>query len=65
VRYENKHYAYIANGKHQFEMQEVQVGDSENGFTEILNAEQFKGKTFVVKGAYQLLMAIKNTSDEE
>jgi cobalt-zinc-cadmium efflux system membrane fusion protein len=65
VRYENKHYAYFANGNNQFEMQEVQIGESENGFTEILNAEQFKGKTFVVKGAYHLLMAMKNTSEEE
>ncbi len=64
VRYENKHYAYIVNGSHQFEMQEVQIGDSENGFTEILNAEQFKGKTFVVKGAYHLLMAMKNINEE-
>ena len=64
VRFEDKSYVFITEGSHGFSMQEVQIGDSENGFTEILNAEQFKGKTFVVKGAYHLLMALKNTSDE-
>lgn len=64
VRYENKHFVFIENpGKH-FEMQEVAIGNTENGFTEILQNEAFVHKNFVVKGAYVLLMALKNESED-
>lgn len=64
VRYENKQYVFIVKGNHQFEMQEVQIGNSENGFTEILTAEKIKESTFVTVGSYHLLMAMKNVSEE-
>ncbi|MFT3702459.1 MAG: efflux RND transporter periplasmic adaptor subunit [Agriterribacter sp.] len=64
VRFENKQYVFIAKGQNNFEMQEVQTGNAENGYTEITNAEKWTGQTFVTKGAYSLLMAMKNVSDE-
>lgn len=64
VRFENKQYVFVVKGKNSFEMQEVQTGNSENGYTEITGAEKWGGQTFVTKGAYNLLMAVKNTSDE-
>lgn len=64
VRFENKNYVFVAKGNHRFEMQEVQIGNSENGFTEITNAGKFANESFVTKGAYNLLMTLKNTSDE-
>lgn len=64
VRFENKSYVFISKGKNQFLMQEVETGNSENGFTEIKGAEKLANQTIAVKGAYSLLMALKNTSEE-
>lgn len=64
VRYENKQYVFIVKGNHQFDMHEVQIGNSEHGFTEILNTDELKGNTFVNIGAYHLLMALKNIDEE-
>jgi len=64
VRFENKQYAFIVKGNTQFEMIEIKTGNSENGFTEISVDEKLAKETFVTKGAYNLLMKIKNTSDE-
>jgi cobalt-zinc-cadmium efflux system membrane fusion protein len=64
VRFENKNYAFEQKGNKQFEMTEVQIGNSENGFTEIINGAKYAGQTFVTKGAYNLLMVLKNTADD-
>ena len=55
---------FIVKDKVQFEMVEVQVGNAENGFTEVILDEKYINDTFVIKGAYNLLMKMKNTSDE-
>lgn len=65
VRYENKNFVFIDKGSHQFEMKEVQTGNSENGYTEIKTDNQFANSIFVTKGAYNLLMAMKNKAEEE
>jgi membrane fusion protein, heavy metal efflux system len=65
VRYENKQYAFVTRGKNQFLAVEVQTGNAENGYTEITKGGQFANETFVVKGAYNLLMKMKNTAEEE
>ena len=44
-------------------MKEVSIGASENGFTRILSADELLKKNIVIKGAYSLLMKIKNTDD--
>ncbi len=64
VRFENKNYVFVAKENRQFEMIEVTVGNTENGNTEILNSEKLQTQKFVVKGAYTLLMALKNTEEE-
>ena len=64
IRFENKQYLFITKGKYQFEMVEVKTGDSENGFTEVSIDENVAKETFVLKGAYNLLMKMKNTSEE-
>lgn len=65
VRFEGKQYAFTKIGDATFDMVEVQTGITENGFIEITNGDGLKGKTMVVKGAYTLLMALKNKSEEE
>ena len=64
VRFENKQYVFVAKGRNQFEMQEIQTGNSENGYTAIINADKWTDQIFVIKGAYNLLMTMKNSSDE-
>lgn len=44
-------------------MTEVTVGNSEDGFTEINNAEQFRDKDIVVKGAYSVMKKLKNSEE--
>lgn len=64
VRFENKNYVFMETGNKQFEMAEVQTGKSENGSTEVVGFEKLATKNIVVKGAYNLLMVLKNKSDE-
>ena len=46
-------------------MKEVEIGESEGGFTEIINAKPFLDKKIVTKGAYTLLMTVKNIEEED
>ncbi|MCP1301579.1 efflux RND transporter periplasmic adaptor subunit [Chryseobacterium sp. S0630] len=62
VRFENKNYIFEMKGKNIFEMKEIKVGNSENGFTEILQND-LANKKLVTKGAYNLLMSLKNVEE--
>lgn len=62
VRYGNKQYVFIETGIRKYEMKKVQIGNTENGFTEIIT--DLTQQKVVVKGAYTLLMALKNVSEE-
>lgn len=64
VRFENKHYVFVKKSATQFEMVEVQIGNTEKGLTEIIKTENLNNQTFVIKGAYTLLMSLKNKSEE-
>lgn len=64
VRYENKQFIYIQEKENVFTMQEVKTGGSESGFTEILAGESLAEKNIVLKGAFTLLMKMKNTEEE-
>lgn len=63
VRYEKQQYVFIAKGNNQFEIYQVQTGNTENGFTEIITTTDLTNELFAVKGAYNLLMSIKNKSE--
>jgi cobalt-zinc-cadmium efflux system membrane fusion protein len=62
VNFSNKNYIFIAKENKQFEMTEVTIGATENGFTEI-TSDDFKNAKIVIKGAYALLMKMKNVED--
>ncbi len=64
VRFENKHYVFVKKSKKQFELTEVQTGISEKGLTEILNGEALQQKEIVGKGAYTVLMSLKNKTED-
>jgi len=64
VRYNHKQYAFAKKVEHQYEMVEINTGERENGFTEIFVSNEMASKEFVKKGAYSLLMSLKNKSEE-
>jgi cobalt-zinc-cadmium efflux system membrane fusion protein len=66
VNYENKSYAFRVTGKNSYEMMEIKPGMSKDGYVELKAGSAEIGKlTFVTKGAYSLLMKMKNTGEDE
>ena len=65
VRFEGKEFIFEDMGSNEFQMIEVQIGDSEGDFIEIKDAEPLLDKKIVTKGAYALLMTIKNIEEED
>jgi len=63
VNYEGKNYIFVAEDANSFQMKEVKVGITESGYTELMEAETLKTQDIVTKGAYNLLMGLKNKSD--
>lgn len=65
VRFEGRHYIFKAVGKQQYVMTEIRVGETENGLTEIIVPEKElnAGANYVTKGAYTLLMMLKNEAE--
>ena len=65
VSFENKQYAFIAISANEFKMVEVQIGNTENGFTEIeSDVSSFNNSKMVLSGAYSLLMQLKNQEEK-
>ncbi len=67
VRFEGKQYVYIASANNAFDMVPVNTFNNENGYTQIVFEDDLVAadKTFVLKGAYTLLMKMKNSEEEE
>lgn len=63
VTFEGKEYVYIDKGNKNYEMVEIQAGQKENGRTQIINFESIVNKNIVSKGAYTLLMKMKNVEE--
>jgi membrane fusion protein, heavy metal efflux system len=64
VNFEGSNYVFVAKDKNQFLMVKVEIGTKENGFIEVKNKDIFTDKQIVIKGAYTLLMKLKNKSEE-
>jgi len=64
VNFEAKKYVFVQVSDKKFEMTAVETGISEKGFVELKNPEALEGKDIVVKGAYTLLMVLKNKEEE-
>ena len=65
VSFENRHFVFLSKGNNQFEMMEADIGKSEAGYTEVHpDANVNQRSRLVTKGAYSLLMKLKNTSEE-
>jgi cobalt-zinc-cadmium efflux system membrane fusion protein len=64
VRFENKQYVFNQIADKQFQMLEVKTGETYEGVIEIKNGDALASKNIVQKGAYTLLMSLKNKSEE-
>lgn len=64
VSFEGKNYVFeqIAAGK--FRMMQVEIGTANEGFVSIQNHSSLLNKNIIGKGAYSLLMALKNKTEE-
>jgi membrane fusion protein, heavy metal efflux system len=63
VNFEGKNYVFAQAENNNFEMTQVTLGVKENGFVEILNSKALQNKNIAIKGAYTLLMKLKNKSE--
>lgn len=65
VSHEGKDFIFISKGKNQFELLEIKKGGSENNYTEVITLDEKNIFEFeiVTKGAYSLLMQLKNKSE--
>lgn len=66
VSHEGKDYIFVSSDNKQFEIIEIKKGGSENNFTEInaMDGKDLSNSKIVIKGAYSLLMQLKNKSEE-
>lgn len=66
VSHDGKDYIFLSKSKTEFELVEIKKGNSESNFTEVnaLDGKDLKNSKIVVKGAYSLLMQMKNKSEE-
>ena len=64
VNFEGKDYVFVQLKEKEFMLTEVKMGIKQEGFFEINNGDSFGQKLIVTKGAYTLLMELKNKSEE-
>ncbi len=64
MNFEGKEVVFVSEGNNTFEMVPVETGVKEKGYTEIKDPENLKDKKIAVKGAYSLLMALKNKAED-
>lgn len=66
VSHDGKDFVFLSKPNNRFELLEIKKGASENNYSEInsINGKDISGSTLVTKGAYSLLMQLKNKSEE-
>lgn len=64
VNFEGSAYVFLPLGNNRYQLTPVETGIKENGYLELKNAKQLLGKEIVTKGAYTLLMVLKNKAEE-
>ncbi len=66
VRYQDKQYAFVQKDSNVFEMVQLKTGGIANGYIALpQDREELARASFVTKGAYSLLMKLKNAGEEE
>jgi len=65
VRYQDRQYAFVQRDSKVFEMIALKTGERSNGYVAVTadNGDAIADRLFVAKGAYSLLMQLKNTEE--
>ncbi len=63
VSFEGNNYVFVEETKMKYLLKNIVVGNTANNVTQISNANVLHGKNIVSKGAYTLLMKMKNTEE--
>lgn len=63
VTYEGRQYIFEELGNKKYQMKRVDIGFSENGYTALVNSSLLQNQKIVTKGAYALLMMLKNKAE--
>lgn len=67
VKYQGKQYIFVqADEEYHYTIVQVETGNSDNGFTEVMLPADFKIETaqVITKGAYDVLAKMKNSEEE-
>ena len=63
VRFEGKEFVFTDKGDRSYDLHEVRTGWKEDGWIEIVDYETLESSNIVTKGAYTLLMKMKNVAE--
>ncbi len=63
ILFEGKEYVFVEKETQTYEMVKVSTGQKENKHIQILNEQDIKDQKVVIKGAYTLLMKMKNVEE--
>lgn len=63
VAYNNQHFVFVEKDSLHYQMVEVQVGKSQNDFTEVILPTELAQAKMVINGTYSLLNILKNTEE--
>lgn len=63
VAYNNQHFVFVEKDSMHYQMVEVQVGKSQNDFTEVILPAELVQAKMVINGTYSLLSILKNTEE--
>ncbi len=64
LQFEKQDYVFIEKGNGLFELTQVQLGYTNENYAELVDAESLKNQKIVVKGAYNIFMQLKNSSED-
>jgi membrane fusion protein, heavy metal efflux system len=63
VAFNNQHFVFVEKNLLRYQMVEVQVGKSQNDFTEVILPAELAQAKMVINGTYSLLSILKNTEE--
>ncbi len=63
VAFNNQHFVFVEKNLLRYQMVEVQVGKSQNEFTEVILPAELAQAKMVINGTYSLLSILKNTEE--
>lgn len=64
VEFENTHFVFVENQTLQYTLAEIEIGKTQNGFTQVILPQAIAKKNIVINGTYSLLSILKNTEED-